>query len=187
MGAVNNENRDNYSVGASTIRTNSTTPNNALVVDHASLVQDFTVAQERTEAIVQETREEDLDNDNDCPPNHDDEQDTAPHSGDDKNHQSHIHRKQWRIGVGLIAGFSAALLVIITVSSLMAMGTIGGTGKEEELPPTDVPNVVISATPRYIVYSNLTDEQQQIVTEDLNYNKETWNVLGTDDADVVYI
>jgi hypothetical protein len=56
------------------------------------------------------------------------------------------------------------------------MGTIGGTGKEEELPPTDVPNVVLTATPRYIVYSNLTDEQQQTVTEDLNYNEERWNV-----------
>ena len=37
------------------------------------------------------------------------------------------------------------------------------------------------------LYSNLTDEQQQIVTEDLNCNEEMWNVLGTDDDAAVYI
>jgi len=32
---------------------------------------------------------------------------------------------------------------------------------------------------RWIVYADLTDEQQRLVTEELNYTEETWNVLGT--------
>ena len=175
LGAVNDDNRDNYSIGASTIQTNltggynnnSNYPNNTptnpqdLVVDDASLVQHLTVAQEITVAIVQETCE-----------------DNEPQHEEDKNHRSHFHRKQWKIWIGIIAGLSVVLIVIITISSMVARGTIGGTGKEKERPPTDVPTVAYT-TPRYIVYSKLTDEQQQIVTEELNYNEETWNVLGT--------